>query len=127
MEVLLIPDITRDPEPLTCWFVAHGKSEEADLKGQMSEVANAEPVGFAICLLTFAFCDAAGCSNCHPPRPQCLAESGLWSDGVLKKGFETTGLECLFVGAFEYDLARVAGLESLLPTRCAHAPLVAWL
>ena len=33
--------------------------QTANLKGQMSKVANAEPVRFAICLLTFAFCDAA--------------------------------------------------------------------
>ena len=31
----------------------------ANLKGQMSDVANAEPVEFAICHLPFAVCDAA--------------------------------------------------------------------
>ena len=58
-EIQLIPDTTRDTEPLTWWLFAHVKWPKANLKGQMSEVANAEPAKFAICLLPFAFCDAA--------------------------------------------------------------------
>ena len=49
-EIQLIPDTTRATEPLTWWLFAHVKWQKANLKGQMSEVANAEPAS-----LPFAF------------------------------------------------------------------------